>query len=136
MAKVTYETYYIENTWLQGWGCPEQAIMASQRQVSEDLIYRELSNKLVHTLFSAEYMYFWKVLKVLPQFTIHKCLKVNIPYPISSSKPCTDDTERGLMVNHINYNTACFPRYMRFNFSTAACSHAQDNFSQSCTTSH
>ena len=44
LAKVTYETYVTENTWLQGWDCPEQVIMMSQRQISEDFIYRELSN--------------------------------------------------------------------------------------------
>ena len=42
----------LENSQLQGWGCLEQAIMTSQRQISEDLLYQELSNiELVHTLF-------------------------------------------------------------------------------------
>ena len=50
-------------------------------------------------------------------------------------KACACDTKRVLMLNHI-YNPSCSPRYTHFNFSTAACSHAQDNFSQSCTTSH
>ena len=54
-------------------------------------------------------MDFWKVLKVLLQFAIHKCLKVHIPYPMSSSKTCVDYAKYGLMVNHINYNPACFP---------------------------
>ena len=33
-----------EHTRLQGWDCPEQVIMMPQRQISEDFIYRELSN--------------------------------------------------------------------------------------------
>ena len=37
MSKVTFETYFIENTRLQGWGCLEHAIRMSQRQISEDL---------------------------------------------------------------------------------------------------
>ena len=36
---------------------------------------------------------------------------------MSSSKGCSDDTKRGLMANHINCNAACFPRYMRLNFT-------------------
>ena len=63
LAKVTYETYFTENTWLQEWGCPEQAIMTSQRLISEDLIYPELTYRvgayLINlTLFEAKDMYF------------------------------------------------------------------------------
>ena len=90
--------------------------------------------ELVHTLFQVEYMCFWKLLKLLLQFTIRKHLKVHTPYPISSSKACADDTKCGLMHNHI-CNPACSPHYTCFNFSTSACSHAQGHFSQSCATS-
>ena len=42
LVKVTHGTYLTENARLQGCGCPEHAIVTSQRQISEDLIYREL----------------------------------------------------------------------------------------------
>ena len=42
LVKATHGTYLTENAWLQGCGCPEHAIVTSQRQISEDLIYREL----------------------------------------------------------------------------------------------
>ena len=119
MAKVIYETYFTENTRLQGWACPEQAIMKSQRQISEDLIYQEHLPYRVgaYLILSRKYIF----LKSFKGYvTIYKRLKVYIPYPITSSKSCADDTKHGLIVNHINYNPACLPHCMRFNFPTAA----------------
>ena len=64
----------------------------------------------MHTSFQVEDIYFSKGFKG-SAFKIYnsQCQKVHISNPISSSKGCADDTKRGLIVNHIDYNPACFP---------------------------
>ena len=49
------------------------------------------------------------------QFTFPKRLKVRIPYPISSSKDCADNTKHGGLIILIIILHAS--RYMRFNFT-------------------
>ena len=86
MAKVTYETYFTENTWLQGWGCPEQTIMTSQRLISEDLIYPELTYRvgayLINLIFILSERYvFLKSLK--GSATIYNPQAPKSTYPVS-----------------------------------------------------
>ena len=43
LVKFKYGTYFSKNARLQGQGCPKHAVVTLQRQISENLIYREPS---------------------------------------------------------------------------------------------
>ena len=74
----------------------EHVIATSQRQISKYLKYVKLStiqSWCIDHLNQKIYIFenLCRLRLNQPQFAIRKCLKVHIPYSISSSKDCDDD---------------------------------------------
>ena len=132
MSKVTYETYFIENTRLQGWGCLEHAIRMSQRQISEDLGMQDWSACRMQIYIENYLPYIVSAYFILGERYIFLKSFEGFAVKVLCQKVVLMIQNVGKWLI-INYNPACFPCCMHFNFHTAACSNVQDNFSQSGT---